>query len=261
MTTIPEKNNSRANEHREIWDNKPVLREIYSHLYKKIVSTCAHGTVVEVGGGSGNLKNFHPDVVSFDIVPAPWLDFVADAQSLPFSDDSVGNLVMFDVLHHIEYPIRFLAEAVRVLRPGGRIIMVEPAMTLFSWPFYRYIHEEPVVMSIDPLQDGVPDPNKDPFIGNQAIPTLLATRYARKLNEQFPALKIVHKEWLSLFSYPLSGGFKRWSLITPGLARVLLRLEDTISPVLGRAMGFRLFFVLEKTTEALTSCSHTQHRL
>ena len=29
--------------------------------------------------------------------------FVADAQNLPFADGTLGNIVMVDVLHHIEY--------------------------------------------------------------------------------------------------------------------------------------------------------------
>src|SRR5262249_27050171 len=87
--------------HRGVWQSKPVLREVYRHLYQKIVVMCRPGLTLEVGGGSGNLKDYLPDVVSFDIVGAPWLDFVADAQALPIRSGSVANIVMFDVLHHI----------------------------------------------------------------------------------------------------------------------------------------------------------------
>ena len=69
--------------HREIWASKPALREVYGHLYRGIAAACQPGLTIEVGGGSGSFKQFAPDVLSFDIVHEPWLDFVADAQALP----------------------------------------------------------------------------------------------------------------------------------------------------------------------------------
>ena len=105
----------------------------------------------------GQLQGIRPEVTATDILTAPWLDLVADAQNLPFADASFANIALFDVLHHIEFPRRFLAEASRVLKPGGRIVMVEPAITPVSWPFYRIMHPEPVDISADPLDDGVPE--------------------------------------------------------------------------------------------------------
>jgi SAM-dependent methyltransferase len=236
----------RHNDHRALWATKPVLREVYSHLYRRIVDRLAPGTVLEVGGGSGNLKAFVPEILSFDIVWAPWLDFVADAQRLPIPEESVKNIVMLDVLHHIEFPRRFLDEARRVLAPGGRVIMVEPGVTPISWFFYRFLHEEPTNMNANPFVDGVPNPSKDPYVGNQAVPTLLFTRWVDVFRRKFPEFRIVSVDWLSMFAYPLSGGFKPWGLITPGLARALLKLEDAVAPVLGRWAGFRMMTVLEK---------------
>jgi len=235
--------------HREIWASKPVLREVYGHLYRRIAAACRPGLTIEVGGGSGNFKQFAPDVVSFDIVYEPWLDFVADAQSLPLRSGSVANFVMLDVLHHIEYPLRFLRDAARVLQPGGRIVFVEPGISPLSGLVYRTLHEEPVDASVDPLTDGMPNPNKDPYVGNQAVPTLLTTRHASRLKRMEPSLDIVSVRWISLFAYPLSGGFKPWSLISSGTARALLHVEDRMEALLGRVCGFRLIAVFEKRVE------------
>ena len=232
--------------HREIWKTKPVLREVYGHLYRRIAAACQPGLTIEVGGGSGNFKDYAPDVLSFDIVHEPWLDFVADAQALPLRDQSAANIVMLDVLHHIEYPIRFLRDAARSLKRGGRLIFVEPGITPFSKLIYKTLHEEPVDTTVNPLLDGNPDPAKNPYIGNQAIPTLIATRYAAQLSELVPEFELTSARWLSLFAYPLSGGFKRWSLITPRAARSLLHIEDRIEHALGAVCGFRLMAVYEK---------------
>lgn len=241
---------ARIAEHGRQWRQKPVLREIYLDLYRRMAAELAPGNALEIGGGSGIFKEFAPDVVTTDILPAPWLDMVADAQFLPVADQTFDNIVMFDVLHHIEFPRRFLAEASRVLRPGGRIIMVEPAITPLSWPFYHFIHPEPVGFSTDPLHEGAPDPNRDAFAASQAIPTRLITRDYARFVAAFPEFRVVQKRWLSLFAYPLSGGFQPWSLLPEGLVRPVLALENVLAPMIGRLAGFRLLAVIEKAVAA-----------
>jgi len=50
---------------------------------------------------------------------------VADGAALPFADASVGLVWCIHVLHHLEQPDRVLAEARRILRPGGHLILAE----------------------------------------------------------------------------------------------------------------------------------------
>lgn len=233
-------------DYRAAWEHKPVLRTVYKDFFARIARHCKPGRTLEIGGGIGNLKELLPDVISSDIQVSNHLDLVADAQSLPLKDNTCANIVMLDVLHHLEFPLRFLKEATQVLEPGGRIVMVEPAITPGSSLFYRFLHHEPVHMSADPLRDGDPDPNRDPYDSNQAIPTLLVTRHKERLAKLFPGLSVQHVEYFALFAYPLSGGFKSWSLVTEPMARGLLRLESRLERPLGRILGFRLLIVLEK---------------
>lgn len=49
-----------------------------------------------------------------------------DGYSLPFADESFEVVLLIAVLEHTREPWRVLAEAKRVLKPGGRVIMVVP---------------------------------------------------------------------------------------------------------------------------------------
>jgi SAM-dependent methyltransferase len=233
-------------DYRAIWDRKPVLRAVYNDMFDRIAAACVEGVTLELGGGVGNLKDKIPSLISSDIQFAPWLDLVADGQQLPFGSGTVSNIVMFDVLHHLEFPPLLFREAARVLRPGGRIVMVDPAITFGSALFYRILHHEPVRMGADPLAEGTPDPHRDPYDSNQAIPTLLATRHRQAFHARFPDLRIADARWFAFLAYPLSGGFKKWSLLTEPLARAILALERKVERALGRHLGFRLFLVVEK---------------
>ena len=233
-------------DHRRVWERKRVLRVVYDDFYDRIAAACHAGLTIELGGGIGNLKQRLTDVVATDIQRAPWLDCVADAQRLPFTEACAANIVMIDVLHHLQFPVLFFREAARVLRPGGRVVTVEPAITWGSSLFYRLFHHEPVRTSAEVLDSGAPDPARDPYDSNQAIPTLLATRDRARFHRMFSVLRIASVQWFAFAAYPLSGGFKSWSLIGEEAARRMLRIEHALEPTLGRLAGFRMLLTIEK---------------
>ena len=68
----------------------------------------------------------------------------------------------------------------------------------------------------------------------------------RRVEERVPGLRMVSASWLSLFAYPLSGGFKRWTLIPEPIGRRLLELEKIVEAELERWFGFRTMIVLQK---------------
>lgn len=240
--------NQRQINHREIWEKKRTIRLLYRDFHRQLLENCPGGPVLDIGGGTAHIKEFRPDVVSADILPFPGIDVVADAHRLPFSDGAFAGAVMLDVLHHLERPIEFLREASRVLKSGGRLAMMEPAMTLLARQFYHYVHEEPVDMRADPFADVKIDPKRDPFDANQAIPTLLfATASARRRLEQtIPSMRVRSVKWLSVLAYPMSGGFQPWSLVPAVLVHPMLALEERIPEIIRRHVGFRMMVVLER---------------
>jgi SAM-dependent methyltransferase len=234
-----------------MWERKSGLRLVYKDFYNRIAAACVPRVTVEIGSGIGNLKQRLTNVVATDVQFSPWLDLVADAQKLPFAPDAASNIVMVDVLHHLEFPAIFFREAERILRPGGRIVMVEPAITLGSTLFYRLLHHEPVNTSIDPLLMGAPDPTRNPGVSNQAIPTLIAVKYRARFAALFPGLRIERIDSFSFAAYPMSGGFKAWNLLPTKVARHLLHFERILEPVVGRFLAFRMLLVIEKPSMAI----------
>ena len=228
------------------WNKKPVLRAIYSDLYQKIENVALAGDTLEIGGGIGNFKIGSSRIIRSDIQHSEGLDVVADAQTLPFDNEVFSNIVLFDVLHHLQCPLLFFAEAQRILKPGGRVIMVEPGITPVSKLLYKMGHEEPVEMGWDMNDLCKIDADKNPYDSNQAIPTILFKRDPQLFLAAVKGFKINSSDWLSLFAYPLSGGFKSWSLLPYKWVHTILKIEEKILPFLGSLMAFRLMVVLEK---------------
>jgi len=63
------------------------------------------------------------------------VDIYANAESLPFNNQSVDAIIMFDVLEHISDSEKALQEVYRVLKPEGRV--------LIQIPFMYPIHDAP----------------------------------------------------------------------------------------------------------------------
>jgi 2-polyprenyl-6-hydroxyphenyl methylase/3-demethylubiquinone-9 3-methyltransferase len=101
--------------------------------------------VLDVGSGGGflaaTLADAEYEVVGVD----PAIPAVRDAadhvtasfaiavgESLPFADGSFDSVVCSEVLEHVEDPDAVIAEASRVLRPGGVFVFSLPNRTLLS---------------------------------------------------------------------------------------------------------------------------------
>jgi SAM-dependent methyltransferase len=230
--------------HRKIWKKKPILREIYRGWYERIIRDLIPGKTLEIGSGSGNFKEFKPDIISSDIEQSPWLDRHFDAHKIPFKNQTVSNIVLIDTLHHLKDPVQFIKEARRVLVPGGRIILLEPFPSPISLLVYWKFHPEPFHFNIDYFRAGKEN-KKDPGEANQAIPYLLFFRQTDKFKAAFPGLKIIKKEKLSFIAYPLSGGFENKQLIPDSLFSTAYALEFLLKPFRS-LLAFRCYVVLEK---------------
>ncbi len=134
---------------RDLWRRKPLLRKIYKRFYDTIKVRLNPGVTLELGSGIGQIKTYIPDCITSDLYFNPDIDRVESAYELSFENLSIDNIVLFDVWHHIQYPGAALRECYRVLAPGGRLIIFEPAMGFIPQIVYRLFHHEPLGLGED----------------------------------------------------------------------------------------------------------------
>lgn len=237
--------------HKEIWDHKKIIRDIYSEWYQTIISNLSTvaGKTLELGSGTGNFKEYKPDVITSDIDPQQWLDMTFDAHKMPFNNNQISNIVMIDVLHHLQNPIVFFHEASRVLKKGGRIIMVEPYPSPVSLIIYKLFHPEPFDFYINYYKQSEILTSKKAWDSNQAIPYLIFFKNQKIFNNIFSKkYKIFKKDVFSFVLYPLSGGFENKQLLPNILIPIAKIFEKLLTPF-KYFFAFRCIIVLEKNND------------
>jgi len=84
--------------------------------------------ILEIGSGNFRSKNAS---VATDIKRYKDIDMVCDAHFLPFKNDSFDSVLMFEVLEHVESPIRVIREIRRVLEDKGILVFSFPNVYYF----------------------------------------------------------------------------------------------------------------------------------
>lgn len=115
-------------------------------VYARLLDRCTGKIVLEAGSGEGYGANMIADVAAHVI----GLDYDASAvahvraryprvemiqgnlAALPLDDTSVDVVVNFQVIEHLWDQAQFLRECLRVLRPGGELLISTPNRITFS---------------------------------------------------------------------------------------------------------------------------------
>lgn len=94
------------------------------------------GTVLDLGAGLRPFAGLLPGrTIALDHRPRPTIDLVGDAHCLPFGDATFDAVVSTEVFEHLQDPPRAAEEIIRVLKPGGRLVLT----TRFCFP----LHDRP----------------------------------------------------------------------------------------------------------------------
>ena len=96
----------------------------------------AHGTVLDLGAGLRPFAQLLPGrTIALDHRPRPDVDLIGDAHRLPLRDATVDAIVCTEVFEHLLDPPTAASEMIRVLKPGGRLVLT----TRFCFP----LHDRP----------------------------------------------------------------------------------------------------------------------
>lgn len=229
--------------HSQIIKKKVFLKKLYTDFYNIFKKSIIHnsGKMVELGSGGGFIKEIIPGVITSDIINVPNVDMRFSAEQMPFENDSIDVFFMIDVLHHIKKPRAFLAEAQRCLKKDGRVVMIEPANTLWSRLIYKNFHHETFNTKAEwemnktgPLSDA-----------NDALAWIIFQRDRKIFESEFKNLKIKKINFHTPLRYLLSGGLSFKQLIPSFMYEFIKFLEICFSPF-NKWIGMFETIILEK---------------
>lgn len=122
------------------------LRSYFSFLYEIVNQELeTFDLILEVGAGAAISEIFLKQrMVRTDILPFNEFNVLGDCamERLPFKDSSFDAVLAFDSIHHSEQPSKAVLELLRVIRKGGKIILVEPFVSPMSYLPYKIFHYE-----------------------------------------------------------------------------------------------------------------------
>lgn len=117
----------------------------YPRHLERLLKLSAGGLLLDSGGGTGrvsvNFQHLFKKVVISDLsFPMLFqakrkggiLPVQSHAERLPFGNETFDRILVVDALHHFCNQEQAIREMIRVLKPGGRIVIEEPDINLFA---------------------------------------------------------------------------------------------------------------------------------
>lgn len=230
---------------REILLRKPLLAELFNDFYRQCRELDERyfrdtpGRRVELGAGSSLMNRAYPDVVLSDVKPLPFVDLVASGLELPFRSTSLRALYAINVFHHLPDVRLFFEEALRVLHPGGGVVLIEPFYSgVASWLYKRLHATEFFDRSVEEwaYQEAIGPMSK----ANQALSYIVFVRDRSLYERLFPELEIVYQKPHTQARYFCSGGVNYRCLLPAPLTGLAGILESLLTP-------FNAFLALQHT--------------
>jgi SAM-dependent methyltransferase len=180
-------------------------------------------------------------LITSEVFVTPGASVVLDGTKLPFAKSSLRAIVMTDVFHHIPAPRAFLAEAIRCLKPGGSVVMIEPWVSPWSRFVYRRFHHEP----FEPDTKSWEFPVTGPLSGaNGALPWIVFNRDRATFEREFPQLHIRSVRTMMPVTYLLSGGVAMRSLM-PGFTYRFWRGLEAVTGAMTNTMAMFAMIVVD----------------
>jgi len=227
---------------------KTFLNKVYQDSYlkfKQLLEPISQNmNIVELGSGSGFIKEVIPQAISSDILEVPTVDISFSGEKIPFKSQSVDAFLMIDVFHHVKDSKIFLDEMQRCLKPGGKILMIEPANSLWGRFIWINFHHEQFNPQAGWKVDGE-GPMSD---ANGALPWIVFSRDKEKFQNDYPELSIGLFRTHTPLRYLISGGLTLKQLL-PGFCYPLIKFLELLLTPFNHWIGMFYLIELKKKEE------------
>ena len=233
---------------RKTYHNKYLIKIIYNNYYKNIkknIYLSDKKKILELGSGGGNIKKVIKECITSDQFKNKNIDRIENIYKINFKKDSISNIILIDVFHHLQFPSLALKEIHRVLIKNGRIIMVEPAMGFIPRIVYKIFHYEPNGFNLRIKWNDIPKkiPLSNQYFAAQSMPWRafflkelnLKSKYSIKLIKPF-----------SDFAFLLSGGYSYKAFYPKFLYSLIKLIDKILTSISIRIFSARMLIVLEK---------------
>lgn len=235
---------------RSLLKSKLVLRSVFVDMYTAILNaekqflTARDGIRVEVGAGVSILKSLDSEILISDIKKDEHLDLSLDAAQTHFAESSLKTLIGVNCFHHFPQVDHFFKEMMRVLKPGGGIILVEPYESVLGRFLYaRMFKTETFDMNQKQWEQVTEGPMKG---ANQALSYLVFVRDRAAFEKKYPELEVLVRRPLPLWlRYLVSGGFNFVQLL-PSFLFPMLKLVERLTGALSGLVALHVMIVIRK---------------
>ena len=115
-----------------------------SEKMRELAGLPVKGRLLDIGGGTGRVASALLDDLDEVVIADVSMGMLKQthrsmlrpvcsySESLPFPDDFFERVIMVDALHHVINQPASAREMLRVLKPGGRIVIEEPDINTFA---------------------------------------------------------------------------------------------------------------------------------
>ena len=254
--------------HTRILRERPMVQEVFGdfcHVCRELDEKYLNGSGqrIELGSGTGLFRRFYPDTLLSDVVPAPQLDMVLDAQDMELPDESVRAFYAINTFHHFHQPDRFFRELDRVLVPGGGCVLVEPYYGPTAEMFFARMFDSEGYdkQQHSPGKDGSHKStgadlrnNKGAMTGaNQALSYIIFHRDAARFSKDHPNLSVVcERRMQNSIRYFFSGGLN-FRPLAPNWSTPFLRTAERVLSPIDRLWSLHYAIVIQKRAQATTA--------
>jgi SAM-dependent methyltransferase len=159
----------------------------------------------------------------------------APAEDLPFPGGALDVVLSHEVIEHVDDDRQAIAEAVRVLKPGGRLVVFAPNR-LYPFETHGAYWAGEYHYGNIPLVNYLPNPWRNRFCPHVRAYTVAGLR---RLWQDLPVRLVIHTQ-----IYP---GYDKIVRSLPTFGRVLRQATYLMEKTPFRFFGLSHFVVLEKT--------------